>query len=140
MVCDEHSLIADVALIADGEVLLVLYGDANRYDHQAGWFLPDDAIRDREHPDAAAKRIAREQLGLRLAGARLHHVESFTGNNGSWHIPFHYVAELNRVPTLKPSEDLVAAEWFDLGKLPVESGVAHHGWALQVLARIANAR
>ena len=140
MACDEHSLIADVAVIADGKVLLVRYKDTNRYDHQPGWFLPDDAIRDREPPDAAARRIAREQLGLRLADARLDHVESFTGDNGSWHLPFHYVAELDRAPVVKPSEDLAAAEWFDLGKLPPKSDVAHHGWALQVLARIAKAR
>jgi len=42
MPCDQHSLIADVALLAEGEVLLVRYKDVNKYDHQKGWFLPTE--------------------------------------------------------------------------------------------------
>ncbi len=140
MECTLHSLIADVALLVDGKVLLVRYKDVNKYDHQQGWFLPDDVIKLHEHPDRAAKRIVKEQLGYSLPNARLSHVESFVGDDGTWHIPFHYFAEVGEAPRLKPSEDLAAAEWFDLTKLPLASQVSHHGWALGVLAKIQKGR
>ncbi len=44
MPCDQHSLIADVALLSEGKVLLVRYKDANKYDHHKGWFLPMDGV------------------------------------------------------------------------------------------------
>lgn len=126
MRCDLHSLIADVALFAGDRVLLVRYKDVDKYDGETGWFLPDDGIRRLEPPDEAARRIVKEQLGLTDARPRLAHVESFVGNDGTWHLPFHYVVELEPVPRLRPSEDLGAAEWFDLARLPKCSDVAHH--------------
>jgi len=129
MRCDLHSLIADVALLAGDRVLLVRYKDVDKYDGETGWFRL-------EPPDEAARRIVKEQLGFTDARPRLAHVESFVGNDGTWHLPFHDVVELDRVPRLRPSEDLGAAEWFDLTKLPPRSDVAHHGWALATIRRI----
>lgn len=114
MTCDEHSLIADVAVVADGKVLLVKCADTNRYDHQAGWFLPDDSVRHLEHPERAAVRIAKEQLGLDVRGVRMSHIESFKGNDGSWHMPFHFVADFDRAQTIAPSSEIAAAHWFGL--------------------------
>ncbi len=139
MECD-HSLIADLALFAEGKILMVKYADTNKYDHQSGWFLPDDEMRHLEHPERAAKRIAEEQLGLTLTDVRLHHVESFKGNDGSWHLPFHCLAELDATPKLKPSKDVATAEWFPVNGLPPKLEVAHHGWALTVLSRMIKAR
>lgn len=136
MTCDEHSLIADVAVVADGKVLLVKYADTNRYDHQAGWFLPDDSIRHLEHPERAAVRIGKEQLGLDVRGVRMSHIESFKGNDGSWHMPFHFVADFDRAQTIAPSSHIAAAQWFGLDALPARSEVAHHVWALQTLSAI----
>ena len=135
MECD-HSLIADVAMIARGKVLLVRYKDANKYDHQAGWFLPDDSIRHLEHPDHAVKRILEEQLGITGVEPTLHHLESFKGNDGSWHLPFHYLADLAEAPKVRPSGDIAQAEWFPLTELPPKAQVAHHGWALTILSRM----
>jgi ADP-ribose pyrophosphatase YjhB (NUDIX family) len=134
--CREHTLIADVALLAEGKVLLVRYRKINRYDHQPGWFLPDDGLARLEHPEDAARRIAREQAGLEIPAAPLDHVESFSGNDGSWHIAFHHRADLERIPATRPSGDLEAAEWFPLDALPERREVAHHGWAIDVLAKI----
>lgn len=136
MRCNLHSLIADIAFFAGDRVLLVKYKDVEKYDGETGWFLPDDGIRRLEPPDQAARRIVKEQIGLADARPRLDHVESFVGNDGTWHLPFHYVVELDRVPRLRPSEDLGVAEWFDLTKLPPRSDVAHHGWALATIRRI----
>ena len=136
MPCDQHSLIADITLLAEGKVLLVRYKDANKYDQQKGWFLPDDALNHLEHPDQGAKRILKEQLNFDAVPSTLHHIESFKGNDKSWHLVFHYKAELAKVPSLLPSADLEKAEWFDLKNLPPPAEVAHHGWALGILLLI----
>ncbi len=73
MECSVHSLIVDVALLAGDQILLVKYKDINRYDHQPGWFLPDDHLGHGEHPDRAAERILREQVEITSTGLRLRH-------------------------------------------------------------------
>jgi ADP-ribose pyrophosphatase YjhB (NUDIX family) len=136
MPCDQHSLIADVAFLAAGKVLLVRYKDINKYDHQKGWFLPDDGLLHLEHPDQGAQRILKEQLAFDAAQPSLAYIESFKGNNESWHLVFHYKLELPEPPKLSPSGDIEKAEWFGLKNLPPPPEVAHHGWALGILRRI----
>lgn len=131
-----HSLICDVAVMAEGSVLLVKYKDVEKYDGEAGWFLPDDVLREFEHPTKAATRIAREQLRLELDDVRLGLIESFRGNDGGWHMSFHHRTELPTIPDMQPSDDLAAAEWCPLDGLPPRSEVAHHGWALNVLKKV----
>ena len=134
MDCKVHTLIADVILLAGGEVLLVKYKEVNKYDHQSGWFLPDDALHHLEHPQDTARRILKEQLGL-LSHLDLHlsFIESYKGNDGSWHLAFHYKAELDHKPEITPSDQLQSAQWFALDQLPDRSEVAHHGWARTVI-------
>lgn len=130
-------LVADVAVLDDGGVWLVRYRDANRYDHQAGWFLPDDLIHHAEDPADAASRILREQLGLTGTAPRLDHVESFTGRDRSWHLVFHYALVLDRAPAAEPSIDVAEARRFRLDALPPRGEVAHGGWALDTIRRLA---
>ncbi|TMK86453.1 MAG: NUDIX domain-containing protein [Actinobacteria bacterium] len=134
--CLAHSLITDVAMLSEGSVLLVRYKDVEQYDGETGWFLPDDEMRRLEHPGRAALRIAEEQLGVRLEAPRLGVIESFQGNNGTWHLSFHYVAEVPSLPEVSPSPIVEEARWFPLSNLPPRSDVAHHGWALTVLEKI----
>jgi ADP-ribose pyrophosphatase YjhB (NUDIX family) len=136
----QHSLIADVAVFSGDRVLLVRYSDMEKYDNEMGWFLPDDVLRHLEHPTRAAARIAREQLGLELDDVRLDHIESFKGNDGSWHMTFHHAAELQGEPDLQIASDVADAEWFALEALPPRSEVAHHGWALTILRKISASR
>lgn len=137
--CRAHSLIADVAVMAAGSVLMVKYADAEQYDGQTGWFLPDDELRRLEHPARAARRIAQEQLGIRPEGLplRLGTIQSFQGNSGTWHLSFHYVAEFDAAPEVLPAAPVKEARWFPLDDLPPRDEVAHHGWALSILAAIA---
>jgi ADP-ribose pyrophosphatase YjhB (NUDIX family) len=135
-----HSLICDVAVVADDRVLLVKYADMSKYDDQPGWFLPDDVLRELEHPTRAAQRIAKEQLGLDLRDVELEHVESFRGNDGGWHLSFHHLARLPATPPIEPSSDLAMAEWFPVNQLPARDQVAHHGWALSVLKKMKRLR
>ncbi len=129
--CRSHRLLAGVALLADGGVLLVKYHGMP--DHQRGWFLPHGLVAHLEHPDAAVRRVLRDQLDLPADGVRLSHIESFKGNDGSWHLVFHYAAVFDATPALTPSDPLAAVQWFPLDGLPARAEVAHHGWALDVL-------
>jgi ADP-ribose pyrophosphatase YjhB (NUDIX family) len=127
-------LVADVALLGSGRVLLVRYEDTSRYDGQAGWFLPDDYLNRLEHPGEAARRIAREQVGLEVEPT-LAEIESF--GNGSWHLVFHYRAELKDFGSIRAGANIAAAEWFELDALPPLDEQAHGGWAADVLSRVA---
>jgi len=134
MDCNVHKLVADVALLAEGEVLLVRYADTAKYDGQKGWFLPDDFLAHGEHPEDAARRIVEEQAGVEVASPRLGEIESF--GNGAWHLVFHYVAALDETVQVEPHGNVAEAAWFRLGALPRESETAHHGWPLEVLGRV----
>jgi ADP-ribose pyrophosphatase YjhB (NUDIX family) len=136
MDCVVHKLVADVAIFADGRVLLVKYRDTTNYDHQRGWFLPDDYLTHAEDPGDAAARIADEQAGIALAGVQLSEVESFGGDKATWHLIFHYRADLDRVAELRAGTNVAAAEWFPLTELPDARSVAHGGWAIEIIGRL----
>ncbi len=116
------------------KVLLVKYANVTAYDGQKGWFLPDDLLRHEEHPDAAARRILRDQLGCDRLPLRLDHIESFGG--GRWHLIFHYRSEPSIPPTIQAGANVTAASWFPLDQLPPRDEMAHEGWAQDVLRRI----
>ena len=132
--CRVHRLVADVALLFQGRVLLVKYVDTSRYDGQAGWYLPDDLLQHTEHPDRAAHRILKDQLGCRGLAVRLDHIESIEG--GRWHLCFHYRSEPGLRPHLAMGENVAAAEWFPLDGLPPPEEMAHGGWARDILRRM----
>jgi ADP-ribose pyrophosphatase YjhB (NUDIX family) len=125
--------IADLALISGGSVLLVKY--AGMPDHQQGWFLPHDLMKEFEHPEKAVIRMAKNDLRLPINNLRLGFIESFRGNDKSWHLSFHYVAETPKASKLRSATDLAAANWFPLVALPTQGEVAHHGWALTTLKK-----
>jgi ADP-ribose pyrophosphatase YjhB (NUDIX family) len=129
--CGIHRLVADVAIFSGNKVLLAKYDDVTRYDGQRGWFVPDDFLVHGEHPETAAKRIARDQAGIHVKDARLNHFESF--GNGAWHLIFHYRADLTRRPKEKLGVNVAALEWFDRSNLPSRSDCAHGGWAIDVI-------
>ncbi len=134
--CDVHKLIADVALLTEDRVAMVRYPRSGQYDHQTGWFLPDDELAFLEHPQDAVKRILDEQLGLRGVAPELDHIESFRGNDQSWHLSFHFVTELSDPSIIHAGERVSSLQWFRPAQLPERKDVAHHGWALDVIAKI----
>jgi ADP-ribose pyrophosphatase YjhB (NUDIX family) len=127
-------LVADVAIVAEGEVLLVRYANTSKYDGQTGWFLPDDFLARGEHPDDAARRIVRDQTGLDVPELRLGEIESF--ENGGWHLVFHYVGGLAEPSPVAVVGNVAAAQWFELDALPPPSEVGHGGWCLEVIGRV----
>lgn len=135
--CKLHKLVADVLVVAEGQVLLVRYKDVSKYDGQEGWFLPDDYLAYSEHPLDSARRILREQVSLDSSDITLNYIESFGGDDGgAWHLIFHHKTILDKIPNVTPLTNIRAAEWFPVDNLPDRSSVAHHGWAIDVIGEI----
>jgi ADP-ribose pyrophosphatase YjhB (NUDIX family) len=119
-------LIATLSVLTGDSVAFVTYRRAP--DSEAGLFLPNDLLRGRENPYTAAKRIAREQLGIGLKEPLLFDVDSFDGNDGTWHIAFHFRGEVAEAGGVKPSEEVTSLQWMSLDALPDKSKIAHGGW------------
>lgn len=136
--CTIHKLVADVLVVAEGRVLLVKYRDTKRYDGQAGWFIPDDYMKEPEHPESAAGRILYEQAGIKAKKLELALIESF--GHGTWHLIFHYKAALPKAPRVKAGVNVAESKWFALGALPPREECAHDGWAHDVIEKIAAER
>jgi uncharacterized protein YndB with AHSA1/START domain/ADP-ribose pyrophosphatase YjhB (NUDIX family) len=131
-------LIADAAILVNSSILFVKYTDINKYDHQKGWFLPDDLIKHVEHPDNAARRILTEQLGLNNIEPKLSFIESFIGGDKSWHLVFHYAVKIDSKPDIRSLPDIAEVKWFDVKSLPPKKDIAHGGWALHTVEEILN--
>ena len=129
-------LVADVTLIHKDTALLCRYKDSNKYDHQKGWFLPDDLVKFNEHPEDAARRILSEQMGYITANLYLGFIESFIGNDGSWHLIFHYWQKVDALPEILASGDIADYKWFDRFALPADDEIAHRGWAKFTINKI----
>ena len=128
----EHILVADVTVLAGDRTLLVRYRDTRAYDGQAGWFVPDAELNRREHPQRAARRILREQLGVAARRLSLTSIESFGGRG--WHLIFHYAVRLRSTPEIHPGSNLLEAAWFATDALPPAGETAHAGWAYGIVA------
>ena len=123
-------LIADVTLLYNGKVLLVKYKDSNKYDHQKGWFLPDDLIKENEKAEDSAFRILKEQLVIKeIIPLFLNHTESFRGNDNTRHEVSHFLSNLNVMPEINSTNDISEVKWFGINELPDKKEIAHHGWA-----------
>lgn len=136
--CKDHTLVSHVAVFHGNSALLVKYLDPQQYDGQTGWFLPNDSLRHVEHPEEGAKRVLKEQLGIQKTSLELVQIESFVGDNGSWHLIFDFKA---RQPdtTIFPGKDIAQAKWVEIDKLPANEEFAHGGWGRGVLLRVAKA-
>jgi ADP-ribose pyrophosphatase YjhB (NUDIX family) len=135
--CNQHTLVAHIAVLHHSSALLVKY-DAG-HDDQPGWFLPNDGLRHLEHPDQAAKRVLKEHVGVNDATLKLVEIESFVGNNETWHLIFDYLAFPGTM-NISKGQMVVEAKWFEIDKLPSAEEFAHHGWGRSVLVKHALAK
>jgi len=130
-------LVADVLVLAEGQVLLVRYNDLRRYDGQPGWFLPNDIVAYGEHPSDAAKRILLEQVGLKTEDIPLIYIASFgVEDGGRWNLVFHHKLDLDKVPKISVLFNVRTVQWFPLEALPEAEVVAHHGWAIDIVGEM----
>src|SRR3989475_13310865 len=89
-----------------------------------------------EHPDEAAARILREQVGVAAPRITLDHIESFGGGTTAWHLIFHYKATLRDALSVTAGTHVLAAQWFPLPALPASTEMAHAGGAAGLLQRL----
>lgn len=108
-------------------------------DGQSGWFLPNDGLHYLEHPDRAAKRILKEQAGIDDSTLKQVEVESFAGDNGTWHLIFDYLS-FPRSMNVSAGPMISEARWFEIDKLPASQEFAHNGWGKSVLLKHAVAK
>ena len=134
MECSKHTLVSHIAVLHHSSALLTKYKTG--HDQQLGWFLPNDDLNHLEHPEQAAKRILKEHLGITDATLKLVEVESFAGNNGTWHLIFDYLA-FPRTMKISLGPTLSEAKWFEITQLPGDEEFAHHGWGRAVLVKHA---
>ena len=134
MECHKHTLVAQVAALHHSSALLLKYRIAP--DDQQGWFLPNDDLHHLEHPERAAMRILKEQTGIDDATLKLAEIESFMGNNQTWHLIFDYLA-LTRTMKTSPGNAVAELRWFEIDKLPPPADFAHHGWGRTFLVKHA---
>ncbi len=136
MECNKHTLVSHVAVLHHSSALLVKYKAGP--DGQQGWFLPNDDLHHLEHPDQAAKRVLKEQVGIEDPTLKLAEIESFVGNNQTWHLIFDYLA-FPRTMNLALGKTIMEAKWFEIDRLPPAESFAHHGWGRTVLVKHARA-
>ncbi len=134
MGCTRHTLVSHIAVLHHSSALLVKYEVG--HDQQPGWFLPNDGLHDLEHPEQAAKRVLKEHVGITDATLKLVEVESFSGNDGSWHLIFDYLA-FPRTVKISLGPMVSEAKWFEITELPKDDEFAHHGWGKSVLVKHA---
>ena len=137
MECNTHTLVAHVAALHHSSALLVKYRISP--DSQQGWFLPNDDLHHLEHPEQAARRILKEQTGIDEATLKLAEIESFMGNNQTWHLIFDYLA-FTRTMNTSPGNAVAELKWFEIDKLPPPEDFAHHGWGRTLLVKHALAK
>ncbi len=135
--CDKHTLVAHVAALHHSSALLVKYKTGP--DDQQGWFLPNDDLHHLEHPEQAVTRILKEQAGIDSATLKLAEIESFMGNNKTWHLIFDYLA-FTRTMKTSPGNAVAELRWFEIDKLPPAEDFAHNGWGRTVLVKHALAK
>jgi len=81
-------LIANLIVRRGGEILFVQHEQ-----NEDAWWLPGEDLQPYEHPDDRAKRVLEDLGGLKVAGFKMTHVESFRGRRG-WHVMFNYLVDV----------------------------------------------
>jgi hypothetical protein len=78
----------------------------------------------------------KEQARIEDATLKLAEIESFVGNNQTWHFIFDYVA-FTRSMNTTPGKGVAELRWFRIDELPSAEEFAHHGWGRTVLVKHA---
>jgi ADP-ribose pyrophosphatase YjhB (NUDIX family) len=106
----------------------------NGPDGHSGLFLPNDILHQGEDPHEGARRVAKEQAGVDIKELKLLDVESFEGEDHTWHLALHYRAEVPDRKAIASKQALGETRWSE-GKLPADAEVAHGGWYNSIAKR-----
>src|SRR5260370_39905479 len=125
--------IVTVSLIEKGHVLYVNL--KNGPDSESGLFLPNDVLKQGEDPYEGARRVAKEQAGVDVRKPTLLDVDSFEGNDGTWHLALHFSADVQNRNAVKVATSVASTRWSSAAQLPPDSEVAHRGWYNSIAKR-----
>ncbi|MCX7877568.1 MAG: NUDIX hydrolase [Ignavibacteria bacterium] len=117
--------------MTSGKVVLVRYKKV-----ETGWSLPFSDVNFSEHPEDAALRVLKIQLGYITGNLKLSHIESFTDIDGIWNLIFHFFQVSDSQPQLLPSEDIDTYHWFPINELPPQDEIAFQGRAKFTINKI----
>ena len=116
-----------------GEVLLTRRAiePFKGYWDTAGGFCEES-----EHPEVAARREIKEELGvdIELTGLIGIFMDRY-GNNGDWTINLHFSGRIIN-GEVKPADDIDACQWFSLNELPENMAFINGKNALDALKKI----
>ena len=129
--CGLHALVADVVVQDDSAVLLVR--PETPHDGAEGWRLPEERLRFGEAPEACARRLLKEQLGLEPEWVALAEVESSV-DGAVWSLTFHFKCDADRRPVAGPA--IAEARFFQIEHLPA---TAHGTREREVVYRVVTA-
>ena len=105
-------------LVRDGRVLLV------RHTYHHGWLLPGGGVEKGETLEAAARREAREELGVALGPLRLHGVYTNFHEFKSDHVVVFSASGVPQ-PAQQRSFEIERADFFPLNDLPADLLAGH---------------
>ena len=115
-----------------GEILLTRRAiePLKGYWDTAGGFCEED-----EHPEDAARREIKEELGvdIELTGLIGIFMDRY-GDSGDWTINLHYSGRI-KGGDIKPADDIDGYEWFPIERLP-EVAFKSGQWALDALKKL----
>ena len=129
--CSLHVLAADVVVQDDSAVLLVR--PTTPHDGAEGWRLPAERLRFGEAPEACARRLLKEQLGLEPEWVALAEVESSV-DGAVWSLTFHFKCDADRRPVAGPA--IAEARFFQIEHLPA---TAHGTRKREIVYRVVTA-
>jgi ADP-ribose pyrophosphatase YjhB (NUDIX family) len=132
MTCSVKPIVT-VSLIENGQVLYVELKDGP--DSESGLFLPNDILKQGEDPYEGARRVAKEQAGVSIQRPNLIDVDSFEGNDGTWHLALHFRADVANRSALAAGKSVSQFRWSAASALPPDSNVAHRGWYNSIAQR-----
>lgn len=101
-------------VVCDGSAVLLVRPTAPR-EGTAEWRLPGAPMQYGEAPDAAARRVLHDHVGLDPESAQLADVES-TVRDGVWTLTFHFRCDADRPP--QPGPQIEEARFFQVEHLP----------------------
>jgi ADP-ribose pyrophosphatase YjhB (NUDIX family) len=125
-------VIVNLLLLSDeGKIAFVRYRSAP--DNQSGVMLPSAIVEPGASIAGVPGEIMREQLGLELIPVKIADVDSFVGNDGSWHLAVTYKVKVPAA-NFDPPDFVDEACWLSPPAYENRT-LAHSGWTRAIIKR-----
>jgi hypothetical protein len=127
----ECKVIVNLMLSHGQSILFVRY--SSMPDQQAGLLLPSAVVAVGGQVQDVPIEIMREQLGIPAIATRIKDVDSFVGQDGTWHIALTFSGDIASTD-LKLAEVISEACWLSPPSFG-ERKLAHSAWTRSIIKR-----